>query len=61
MSIGSDDFIIISSTFHFQQIYEELGRFSIAAKHYASLGELYESDDIVNIELAVANYNKAAG
>jgi len=35
------------------QVYEELGRFSIAAKHYASLGELHESDEILNIELAV--------
>lgn len=42
------------------QVYEELGRFSIAAKHYAALGELYESDDILNIELAVSNYEKAA-
>ena len=42
------------------QVYEELGRFSIAAKHYASLGELYESDDILNIELAVKNFQKAA-
>ena len=42
------------------QVYEELGRFSIAAKHYASLGELYESDEILNIELAVTNFEKAS-
>ena len=41
-------------------VYEELGRFSIAAKHLAALGELYETLDAPDIELAVTNYEKAA-
>jgi len=42
------------------QIYEEMGRFSIAAKHYATVGEIYEGDEDLDIELAMANYEKAA-
>ena len=42
------------------QVYEELGRFGIAAKHYGTLGELFENERDPNIELAVVNYEKAA-
>lgn len=41
------------------EIYIEMGRFSIAAKHLMTLGEVYENDE-ANIEQAIATYEQAA-
>lgn len=41
------------------EIYIEMGRFSIAAKHLMTLAEVYETDE-ANIEQAIATYEQAA-
>jgi len=40
-------------------IFTDMGRFSTAAKHHISIGDLYESENM-NIEKAIVNYEKAA-
>uniref|UniRef100_A0A8C9X777 NSF attachment protein beta n=1 Tax=Sander lucioperca TaxID=283035 RepID=A0A8C9X777_SANLU len=40
-------------------IYTDMGRFTIAAKHHISVAEIYESE-LVDIEKAVAHYEQAA-
>ncbi|KAL7838486.1 hypothetical protein AOLI_G00268900 [Acnodon oligacanthus] len=40
-------------------IYTDMGRFTIAAKHHISIAEIYESD-LVDIDKAVAHYEQAA-
>uniref|UniRef100_A0A3Q1C1E9 N-ethylmaleimide-sensitive factor attachment protein, beta b n=1 Tax=Amphiprion ocellaris TaxID=80972 RepID=A0A3Q1C1E9_AMPOC len=40
-------------------IYTDMGRFTIAAKHHISIAEIYESD-LVDIEKAIAHYEQAA-
>ncbi|XP_053824534.1 alpha-soluble NSF attachment protein [Vidua chalybeata] len=41
------------------EIYTDMGRFTIAAKHHISIAEIYESD-LLDIEKAVAHYEQAA-
>ncbi|BFZ11860.1 hypothetical protein BsWGS_14899 [Bradybaena similaris] len=41
------------------EIYTDMGRFSIAAKHHITLAEIYESE-LSDIEKAVQNYEQAA-
>ncbi|ELT94827.1 hypothetical protein CAPTEDRAFT_226902 [Capitella teleta] len=41
------------------EIYTDMGRFTIAAKHHISIAEIYESE-IVDIEKAVVHYEQAA-
>ncbi|XP_075900662.1 N-ethylmaleimide-sensitive factor attachment protein, beta b isoform X2 [Nelusetta ayraudi] len=40
-------------------IYTDMGRFTIAAKHHISIAEVYESE-LVDIEKAIAHYEQAA-
>ncbi|XP_059841349.1 beta-soluble NSF attachment protein isoform X2 [Hypanus sabinus] len=40
-------------------IYTDMGRFTIAAKHHITIAEIYESE-LVDIEKAVAHYEQAA-
>jgi len=40
------------------EIYTEMGRFTIAAKHHISIAEIYESE-LVDIDKAIANYEQA--
>ncbi|KAM7171830.1 beta-soluble NSF attachment protein isoform 1-T1 [Macrochelys suwanniensis] len=40
-------------------IYTDLGRFTIAAKHHITIAEIYESE-LVDIEKAIAHYEQAA-
>ncbi|XP_003971571.1 N-ethylmaleimide-sensitive factor attachment protein, beta b [Takifugu rubripes] len=40
-------------------IYTDMGRFTIAAKHHISIAEIYESE-MVDIEKAIAHYEQAA-
>uniref|UniRef100_A0A3P9I3M6 N-ethylmaleimide-sensitive factor attachment protein, beta b n=2 Tax=Oryzias TaxID=8089 RepID=A0A3P9I3M6_ORYLA len=40
-------------------IYTDMGRFTIAAKHHISIAEIYESE-LVDIEKAIAHYEQAA-
>ena len=40
-------------------IYTEMGRFTIAAKHHQTIAELYESD-IADLERAMQHYEKSA-
>ncbi|NXP42110.1 SNAA protein, partial [Leiothrix lutea] len=41
------------------EIYTDMGRFTIAAKHHIGIAEIYESD-LLDIEKAVAHYEQAA-
>ncbi|XP_074387946.1 alpha-soluble NSF attachment protein-like isoform X2 [Zonotrichia albicollis] len=41
------------------EIYTDMGRFTIAAKHHIAIAEIYESD-LLDIEKAVAHYEQAA-
>lgn len=41
------------------EIYTDMGRFSIAAKHHMTVAEIYESE-IVDIETAITHYEQAA-
>lgn len=41
-------------------IYTDMGRFTTAAKHHINIAELYETE-IIDIEKAITNYEKAAG
>ncbi|KAM4879783.1 alpha-soluble NSF attachment protein-like isoform 2-T2 [Sylvia borin] len=41
------------------EIYTDMGRFTIAAKHHVGIAEIYESD-LLDIEKAVAHYEQAA-
>ncbi|XP_053908800.1 alpha-soluble NSF attachment protein isoform X2 [Cuculus canorus] len=41
------------------EIYTDMGRFTIAAKHHISIAEIYETE-LVDIEKAVAHYEQAA-
>ena len=41
------------------EIYTDMGRFTIAAKHHQTIAELYESD-IADFERAMQHYEKAA-
>ncbi|XP_033928096.1 alpha-soluble NSF attachment protein [Melopsittacus undulatus] len=41
------------------EIYTDMGRFTIAAKHHISIAEIYETD-LVDIEKAIAHYEQAA-
>ncbi|XP_017786060.1 PREDICTED: alpha-soluble NSF attachment protein [Nicrophorus vespilloides] len=41
------------------EIYTDMGRFTMAAKHHQSIAEMYESD-CVNLERAVQHYEQAA-
>ena len=41
------------------EIYTEMGRFNLAAKHHVTVAEIYESD-IVDIEKAITHYEQAA-
>ena len=40
-------------------IYTDMGRFTIAAKHHQTIAELYESD-IADLERAMQHYEKSA-
>lgn len=41
------------------EIYTDMGRFSIAAKHHVTVAEIYETE-VVDIERAISNYEQAA-
>ncbi|XP_074666173.1 alpha-soluble NSF attachment protein, partial [Strix aluco] len=41
------------------EIYTDMGRFTIAAKHHISIAEIYEAE-LVDIEKAIAHYEQAA-
>lgn len=41
------------------EIFTDMGRFSIAAKHHISVAEIYETE-LVDIEKAIVNYEQAA-
>ncbi|XP_066064516.1 alpha-soluble NSF attachment protein-like isoform X1 [Chamaea fasciata] len=41
------------------EIYTDMGRFTIAAKHHIGIAEIYESD-LLDVEKAVAHYEQAA-
>ncbi|XP_041267066.1 alpha-soluble NSF attachment protein-like, partial [Onychostruthus taczanowskii] len=41
------------------EIYTDMGRFTIAAKHHVCIAEIYESD-LLDIQKAVAHYEQAA-
>ncbi|XP_077995427.1 alpha-soluble NSF attachment protein-like [Glandiceps talaboti] len=41
------------------EIFTDMGRFTIAAKHHVSIAELYETE-IMDIEKAISNYEQAA-
>ncbi|KAM4643481.1 alpha-soluble NSF attachment protein [Amazona ochrocephala] len=41
------------------EIYTDMGRFTIAAKHHVSIAEIYETE-LVDIEKAIAHYEQAA-
>ncbi|XP_060779979.1 N-ethylmaleimide-sensitive factor attachment protein, alpha b [Neoarius graeffei] len=41
------------------EIYTDMGRFTIAAKHHVSIAEIYESE-LVDIDKAIAHYEQAA-
>lgn len=41
------------------EIYTDMGRFSIAAKHHITIAEIYESE-LVDIEKAISSYEQAA-
>ncbi|XP_040203782.1 LOW QUALITY PROTEIN: alpha-soluble NSF attachment protein-like [Rana temporaria] len=41
------------------EIYTDMGRFTIAAKHHISIAEIYESE-LVDIEKAIAHYEQSA-
>ncbi|XP_062368438.1 alpha-soluble NSF attachment protein-like [Cinclus cinclus] len=41
------------------EIYTDMGRFTIAAKHHISIAEIYESD-LLDIDKAIAHYEQAA-
>lgn len=41
------------------EIYTDMGRFTMAAKHHQSIAEMYESE-AVDLELAVHHYEQAA-
>ncbi|XP_069765134.1 alpha-soluble NSF attachment protein isoform X2 [Narcine bancroftii] len=41
------------------EIYTDMGRFTIAAKHHISIAEIYESE-LVDIDKAIAHYEQAA-
>ncbi|XP_006820417.1 alpha-soluble NSF attachment protein-like [Saccoglossus kowalevskii] len=41
------------------EIFTDMGRFTIAAKHHISIAEIYESE-IMDIEKAISNYEQAA-
>ncbi|PVD26723.1 hypothetical protein C0Q70_14401 [Pomacea canaliculata] len=41
------------------EIYTDMGRFTIAAKHHISVAEIYETE-LIDIEKAIANYEQAA-
>ncbi|XP_074471531.1 N-ethylmaleimide-sensitive factor attachment protein, beta b [Sebastes fasciatus] len=41
------------------EIYTDMGRFTIAAKHHINIAEIYESE-LVDIEKAIAHYEQAA-
>lgn len=41
------------------EIYTDMGRFSIAAKHHMTVAEIYESD-VVDIEKAISHFEQAA-
>uniref|UniRef100_A0AAY4CG75 Beta-soluble NSF attachment protein n=1 Tax=Denticeps clupeoides TaxID=299321 RepID=A0AAY4CG75_9TELE len=41
------------------EIYTDMGRFTIAAKHHMTIAEVYESE-LVDIEKAIAHYEQAA-
>ena len=41
------------------EIYIDMGRFTIAAKHHISIAEIYENE-MVDLEKSVENYERAA-
>ncbi|XP_070576712.1 alpha-soluble NSF attachment protein-like [Ptychodera flava] len=41
------------------EIFTDMGRFTIAAKHHISIAEIYESE-VMDIEKAISNYEQAA-
>ncbi|KAH1180836.1 hypothetical protein KIL84_001770 [Mauremys mutica] len=41
------------------EIYTDMGRFTIAAKHHISIAEIYETE-LVDIDKAIAHYEQAA-
>nr|XP_060483146.1 alpha-soluble NSF attachment protein-like [Panthera onca] len=41
------------------EIYTDMGRFTIAAKHHISIAEIYETE-LVDIEKAIAHYEQSA-
>ncbi|XP_032533373.1 alpha-soluble NSF attachment protein-like isoform X2 [Chiroxiphia lanceolata] len=41
------------------EIYTDMGRFTIAAKHHVAIAEIYEGD-LVDVEKAIAHYEQAA-
>lgn len=41
------------------EIYTDMGRFSIAAKHHVTIAEIYESN-IMNIDMAITHFTQAA-
>lgn len=42
------------------EIYTDMGRFAIAAKHHVSIAEIYESTGILDIDKAIIHYTQAA-
>ena len=40
-------------------IYTDMGRFNIAAKHHQNIAELYEND-VADLEKAIMHYEQAA-
>lgn len=55
----SDPNQAINSLLRAIEIYTEMGRFNLAAKHHITVAEIYESD-IVDIEKAITHYEQAA-
>ena len=41
------------------EIYTDMGRFSIAAKHHQTIAEIYESE-VADLDRAVQHYEQAA-
>jgi len=42
------------------EIYTDMGRFSIAAKHHVTIAEIYESTGLLDIDKAIIHYTQAA-
>ena len=42
------------------EIFTDMGRFSIAAKHHVSIAEIYESTGLLDVDQAIIHYTQAA-